>query len=280
MALLHTAELEVAPPGGDAGNAEAWSLRFPVAGDGQGVRAQPVPPDLRGDADPRRQLAAHALQALFLRPEDYVVPATTLRCVPLSAWRGVAVAATVPGTSCALMRVALALEGVTAPDVLFDRERFLEEPAYAYFLSNFNVFTVLADHRGEPSESFLVSTDEAARQVFAVGNARTFGAPARELFAEHWSALRVPAVRAETIDRLRGLRREDLDVLLVVLQLEPDADGVLWPVNPDPPLAGRGGATRRGATLQLGLRVEEIDAVWKRIRTLIGEVDAGALPVF
>ncbi len=56
-----------------------------------------------------RTRAATSNQSLFLDPEDYVVPATTLRCVPLSRrqkWHDEEVVPTIPGTSCALLVVA------------------------------------------------------------------------------------------------------------------------------------------------------------------------------
>ena len=33
------------------------------------------------------------------------------------------------------------MKDVTLPDPLYDEQRFLSDPNYAYFLSNFNVFT-------------------------------------------------------------------------------------------------------------------------------------------
>ena len=80
--------------------------------------------------------------------------------------------------------------------------------------------------------------------------------------------------------RLRSLEREDLDSLLVIAQLEPDAEGVLQLVPPGPPHDPHQGAPRRGDVVQFGLTEVEVDTVWARIRDLVGSVDAGELPVF
>jgi hypothetical protein len=249
------------------------------------VKTKRVPPDLDGiNNAPRKELAAYAIQGLFLDPEDYVVPATTLRCVPLDLWEkhhGNRLDPTIAGTRCVLVVVALWLKDVTLPDVLLDRERFLTEPNYAYYMSNMNVFTYLIEHQDGREGNFLVSNDDR-RQVFAIDNGVSFDQPwpFYNWFVPNWNDLRVPAVRKDSIDRLRGLERKDLDSLLVVAQLEPDANGVLKLTKPGPPHDPDTGATLRGTTVQFGLTTDEVDAVWDRIQKLVQQVDAGDLPVF
>jgi hypothetical protein len=255
-----------------------------LAGSPYKVKEKRVPPDLDGiNNAPRKELAAYAIQRLFLDPEDYVVPATTVRCMPLEQWEAHhgSTQPTIPGTRCVLIVVALWLKDVTLPDVLFDRERFLSEPSYAYYMSNLNVFTYLIDHQDGREGNFLVSTDDR-RQVFAIDNGVSFGQPwpFYNWFVPNWNVLRVPAVRKDSIERLRGLERSDLDFLLVVAQLEPDADGILQLTDPGPPQDADRGATVRGTTVQFGLTNREIDGVWDRIQELIRQVDAGELPVF
>jgi len=244
-----------------------------------------VPKELDGiNNAPRKELAAYAIQRLFLDPVDYVVPATSLRCVPLDTWEahhGSARAETIDGTRCVLVALAVWLKDVTVPEVLFDRERFLTEPNYAYYMSNMNVLTYLISHQDGREGNFLVSKDDR-RQVFAIDNGVSFGQPwpYYNWFVPNWNVLRVPAVRKDSIERLRGLERKDLDFLLVVAQLEPDANGILQLVEPGPPHDEQTGATLRGTTVQFGLTDDEIDDVWDRIEDLIEEVDEGDLPVF
>jgi hypothetical protein len=268
-----------------AGTSGAEKVELLVAGTPIQLKTKEVPSDLDGvNNAPRKELAAYAIQSLFLDPEDYVVPATTMRCIPVAVrqkWHDEKVVASIPGTSCTLLVLAMWLRDVTVPEVVLDRARFLSEPNYAYFLSNLNIFTYLVEHQDGRSGNILVSTD-ARRQAFAIDNGVSFGQPwpYYNWFVPNWNVLRVPAVRKETVDRLRALAREDLDFLRVVAQLESDDQGLLHLVSPGPPIDADRGASRRGTTVQFGLTEGEIDAVWKRIGALIAQVDSGALPVF
>jgi len=118
--------------------------------------------------------------------------------------------------------------------------------------------------------------------AFAIDYGVSFGQPwpYYNWFVPNWNVLRVPAVRKETVDRLRALERADLDFLHVVAQLEADEQGLLHLVSPGPPIDADRGASRRGTTVQFGLTEGEIDDVWQRIGALIGDVDSGSLPVF
>jgi hypothetical protein len=279
-------EIEVHQIGRTAsGTGGAERVGLYLAGVEYRVKSKEVPEDLDGiNNAPRKELASYAIQPLFLDREDYVVPATTLRCIPLPLWREThdgAGVPTVPGTSCVLVVTSMWLQDVTVPEVLLDRERFLSEPSYAYYMSNLNVFTYLIEHQDGREGNFLVSKDER-RQVFAIDNGVAFGQPwpFYNWFVPNWHVLRVPAVRKGTVDRLRALEREDLDVLLVVAHLEPDDAGILRLVPSGPLIDADEGASRRGTTVQFGLTADEIDAVWERIEHLIEDVDAGQLPVF
>ncbi len=267
-----------------AGTSGALEVRVRLKGAEHHMKAKDVPTDLDGiNNAPRKELAAYAIQPLFLDPEDYVVPATTLRCVDVERRREAELpyAPTIPGTKCVLVVLAMWLKDATLPDVLLDPARFVKEPKYAYYMSNLNVFTYLIEHQDGREGNFLISKDDR-RQVFAIDNGVSFGQPwpFYNWFVPNWDVLRVPAVRKETIERLRTLERKDLDVLLVVAQVEPDAKGILQLVEPGPPLDADQGASREGTTVQFGLAEGEIDDVWERIQELIREVDEGELPTF
>jgi hypothetical protein len=248
------------------------------------VKAKRAPEDLDGiNNAPRKELAAYALQRLFLDPEDYVVPSTAIRCVPLEVWREARDSTTppqVPGTRCVLVNVSLWMKEVTVPEVLYDKERFLTDPTYARYLADFNLFTYLADHSDGRSGNFLVSTDEARRQVFAIDNGITFDPFWYNYFVPNWDALRVAALRRQSIERLRELREEDLDVLLVVQQLEEDGSGMLRTVPPGPPIDPEDGTSVKDGVVQFGLTDDEIEEVWERIEELLEDVDDGDIPLF
>lgn len=264
--------------------AEEHVLRVPGIADDVKVKAKPVPSDLDGiNNAPRKELAAFWIQHLFLDPEDYVVPTTFAFCTPMQQWREEHAGKGEPnvkGLDCVLNVVSLWLQDVTVPDVLYDEQRFLTDPTYAYYMSNFNVFTYVIDHRDGRRGNFLVSKDDARRQVFAIDNGSTFNAWGYNYFVPNWNVIRVAAVRRETVDRLRKLSRQDLDFLLVVAQLGVDDQGTARQVPPGPSLDDDEGALFRGHTIQFGLTRREIDHVWERIQRLIREVDQGELPVF
>jgi len=125
-----------------------------------------------------------------------------------------------------------------------------------------------------------VSEDDSRRQVFAVDNGISFGPWIFNYFVRNWTKLRVPAVRRESIERLREVRREDLDFLAVIEQLEVDEDGVLRPVPPGAPFDPDAGARAHAGAVQFGLTTSEIDDAYGRIEALIEAVDEGRVPVF
>ncbi len=231
---------------------------------------------------PRKELAAYQLQKLVFPPEDYVVPTTVVRCVPIEKMRELSPGATptVPGTKCVLGVVALWMTDVTVADPLYDASRFHSDANYAYFMANLNLFTYLIQHKDGRSGNFLESTEEGRRQVFAIDNGMTFGPWFFNYFVPNWNDLRVAALRKESVDRLRQIRREDLEFLAVTAQLEADERGILRVVEPGPPLDPGDGARLDGTTVQLGLEEDEIDDLYERIEELIEEVDEGEIPVF
>ncbi len=242
-----------------------------------------IPGDLDSwNNSPRREIAAYQIQKLFLEPEDYVVPTSFMLSIPRDIYEknhGYTLAS-VEGTSCVLVFGSLWLKNVTVPGQLYEESRFLQEPNYAYFMSNLNVFTYLVAHRDAKPGNFLVSKDEVRRQVFAVDNGTTFGIFPYNFFVQNWNVLRVPALRKDSIDRLRQVQRQDLDFLGVLVQFEKDEKGILMPVPAGDNLDPTRSVRIQDGTVQLGLRRSEINGVWQRIQTLIADVDSGKIPVF
>ena len=91
----------------------------------------------------------------------------------------------------------------------------------------------------------------------------------------------MPALPRATVERLRALDRAALDAKLgTVTQMEADPTGRLVLVEQEAPWDPERGVRVRGASLQLGLKRSEIDAVWKRIERLLESVDAGRITLF
>jgi len=234
------------------------------------------------NTSPRKELAAYEVQQLFLDPEDYVVPTCLAFCIPRDRFMKKAgyAAATLEGTDCVLGLASIWMEDVTVPDTLYDESRFLKDPTYAYFMSNFNLLTYLVQHRDNRVGQFLVSKDDKRRQVFSIDNGISFGFWPYNFFIEQWENIYVPAFRKDSIDRLRKIQRQDLNFLGVIVQLELDDKGVLRAKPVGENLNPKEGAKYTDGTLQYGLSISEIEALWDRIQNVIAEVDAGNIQVF
>jgi hypothetical protein len=232
---------------------------------------------------PRKEAAAFRIQRLFLDPEDYVVPTSFFRCVPLSV-----VHAFKPGAKsnlsdaeCVLGLFSVWLLDVKLPERLYEPERFATDYVYAYYMANFNLLTYLIAHRDGREGNFMISADPARRQVFAIDNGVAFGGIFYNWFVPNWNDIRVPALRRDAVERLRELREEDLHALLGVLaQLERDDQGIYRSVEPGPNLDPDEGVRRQGAVLQFGLDDDEIEDIWERIEDLVEDVDEGRFQLF
>jgi len=236
---------------------------------------------------PRKELAAWVIQRLFLDPEDYVAPFTTAYCVSMANYSDKSGEAepTIEGSQCMLGVGALWMKDITLSIPVLDPVRFDRDYVYAYFLANLNLFTYLVKHHDGREGNFLVSKDDARRQVFSIDNGVSFGAGFSGLFynwfVANWNSIRVPALRKESIDRLRGLEEADVTAVLgVVSQLERDDEGVYRNVPPGENLDPSRGVRIEGKTIQFGLTDDEIEDVWERIEDLIEDVDDGEIPVF
>jgi hypothetical protein len=231
-----------------------------------------------------REIATYNIQKLFLDPENYVVPATIAFCIEKAGHARIIdpdIKPQIKGSNCVFGNASVWLKDVHIPDVLYNESRFLSEPNYAHYLSNFNILTYLVEHRDARSANVLVSNDEKRRQVFMIDNSSNFGTIPYNYFAKNWNIIRVAALRKASIDRLRKVKRADLDYLGVVGQLEKDyGDGIYYNkplgTNLDPEQPVR----IRAAMIQFGLTKAQIDDVWERLQELLEEVDSGKIPLF
>ena len=165
-------------------------------------------------------------------------------------------------------------------DVLYEPERFAADSAYAYHLANFNVFAYLVEHRDGRPGNILVATDDRDRRVFAVDNGISFGGLIHNFLTTNWDVIRVPAIPLEAVARLRTVDRRTLESLATLVDLRADAAGILRPARPGVPLDRERGVRVAPGRVQMGLSTEEIDALARRIASLLEQVDEGALGVF
>ena len=260
------------------GGAETVGLYLPAMDKNIQVKWKEMPPNTLDEYNnrARKTIAAYKLQRLFLDPEDYVVPFSFAYCAPLKERDR----PSIPGTNCRMGAVSVWLQDVTFADPLYDEARFARDPTYAYYLSNFNIFTYLAQHRDAKMSNALVSEDDGRRQVFSIDNDIAFDASVYNYFIDHWDKIFVAALRKDSIDRLRMLEREDLDFLGVVAQFTRNDSNVLVAVPPSENLDPNRPIRITGDSVQLGLAQFEIDRLWNRIQSLIQRVDDGDILVF
>ena len=248
------------------------------------VKWKPLPP---GHPDgwnnnPRKELATYDIQKWFLAPQDYVVPTTVVRCIPLTDYRRFDPDAdpTVDGTRCVLGTLSLWLEDVSVPEPLLDPGRFAKDFNYAYHPSNFNVLAYLVEHRDGRAGNILVAQDDSNRRVYAVDNGISFGGLVYNFLTTNWDVIRVPGIRRAVVDKLRTVDPRQLAALGTLVELRADAHGILQPVPAGPPMDPTKGVRIEGGRVQMGLTSDEIDGVSKRLAALLEQVDHGTLAVF
>lgn len=284
LALLRSAPCELLSErrlGSGVTGARAVEVR--CAGETIRAKWRPAPSGLDGwNNSPRKELAAWAAQDLALAPGDRVVPPTALRCVPLDAVRAVEPdAEPVPsGTGCVLGTLHLWIEHARPVERLYDPERFARDPGYARRVADLNLFAYLIDHRDGRRANFMAADDPDGRRLYSVDNGIAFGGWVWNWFVRNWNEIRVPALRRESVERLREASAADFDALAVVAELAREPDGVLRPVPPGAPRAPDEGVSWDGERLQLGLTRDEIAAMKARRRQLLEDVDAGRVRTF
>ncbi len=260
------------------------TLRF---GDGTMTIAKWAPAPFGGEAfnnRPRYELAVYELQKLFLEEDEYVVPPTVARCLPLERYREVDRWAdpTFRGIDQVLLVLQYWLWNVRGGEVL-DEDRFAWDTVYARHLGNLNILSYLVRHYDSNEGNFLMSSDPTNPRVFAVDNGLAFASERSDRGID-WSRLRVERLPSRTVERLRALDEDTLQRALgVVAEFRlDDESGHLVPAAPSPNLdPGRGTRWVPGlGVLQLGLTEREIRGVHDRLRKLLEEVDEGEVALF
>lgn len=229
---------------------------------------------------PRYELAAYELQKLFLDESDLVVPPTVARAFSLDWYRTLDPNArpTFRNASSVLVVLQYWLASVTNKDV-FDERRLQDDTAYARHLGNLNVLTYLIRHSDSNLGNVLMSTDSSRPRLFSVDNGVAFDSPQSDR-GILWRSIRTRRLPASTVERLRQIRREDLDRALSVVAQFEIRDGEMVAVPPTEPLSRASGVRRRDNVLQLGLTSREISGVETRLRALLKRIDDGNIQTF
>ena len=237
-------------------------------------RAEPGAEDFNNR--PRYDLAAYELQKLFLEPDEYVVPPTALRMMPVADLLPYVPQArpTFSGSDDMMVVLQYWLEEVKVVADVYDAAMFASDPGYARHVGQMNVLTYLIEHGDANLGNFLASKAAVSPRVFSVDNGVAFAYNESDR-SDAWKYLRVPRLPADTVARLRSLSREDLHRRLGVLA-QWRLDGGHWVAEPPGPnIAAQRGIRRQDGVVQLGLTKSEIDQVGRRIAQLLKHVDEG-----
>lgn len=229
---------------------------------------------------PRYEIAAYLFQKLILDEDDWVVPPTVMREMPLRAYRQLdpEVGPTFEGTASVLVAIQYWLNEVDAlerPDL----DRAATDPDYGRRLATLNLFTYLIRHVDANPGNILISTTGAPR-MFAVDNGVAFRSPESPR-GTLWKMLHVDRLPADAVARLRALTRAELDAALaVVAQFRVLENGRLEAVDRTAKLDPNRGVDRQADIVQFGLTIQELDELWARREALLQRIDAGEIRTF
>jgi hypothetical protein len=227
---------------------------------------------------PRFEIAVYELQKFFLDMEDYVVPPTVARAMPLDEYpRKDAVLTTFSGIDAVVVLMQYWLSNVTDEDV-YDKDRIEDDSVYARHLADMNILTYLVRHADAGPGNLLISTVATNPRLFAVDNGVTFGEISNR--PDDWRNLLVDHLPRGTVERLRAISEEDLHRALGVLVQFEVRDGQLVQVEPTENLSPGDGVRREGNVIQFGLTSGEIRGVHGRLQDLLKDVDEGKYEIF
>jgi hypothetical protein len=280
------------PPGGLQG-AKVMTLRGQVGGRSVTFRARWRAQNTAGLInEPRKELAAYAVQKLFLREDELVAPPTAAHCFPVDEYRAfdAGAQATYPDADCVLGFATYWLEDVRTVgsareegwvssrdgSALWDRTLFERDPVYRASIASCNLLTYLINHGDAHDGQILLEQTPGGLRGYVVDSSIAFLSIKNPmmLFREDWSQLRVPALPRRSIERLQALTARDFARLGVVQELELRERRLVTrhPAGSESP--NDAGAIRwSGKRLRIGLTEAEIALVSERSRDLLARPD-------
>ena len=195
-------------------------------------------PQSSGDLlnEPRKELAAYAVQKLILDEAELVIPPTVVHCFPLAQYRRFAPkeTATFPDLDCVLGFASYWLEGVETVHAarddgllgegkgIFDAELFERYSIYRRSVANSNLLTYLINHGDAHDEQFVLEKSPRGLRAYVVDNSIAFRSIKNPmlLFRQDWSNIQVSALTPSAIKRLASLTDADYAGLGTVTELE------------------------------------------------------------
>jgi hypothetical protein len=244
--------------------------------------------------EPRKELAAYAVQKLYLKDEELVAPPTVARCFPLDDYREFVPEAkqTYPEVECVLGFLSYWLEGVKTVGSarkdgllgpgsgIWDAPLFERDATYRNSVSDANLLTYIINHGDAHEEQFVLERAPQGLRAFVVDNSIAFRSIKNPmlLLRQDWSSLQVPRLRKDSVERLRALTNADYARLGTVAVLQRRDDDELLQLRTWKDEPGDGAAMSwNGTQLRLGLTPGEIDLVRDRVGALLRRSDLAEL---
>jgi hypothetical protein len=243
--------------------------------------------------EPRKELAAYAVQKLFLEESELAAPPTVAYCFSGRVYRRFdpGAGASWEGVDCIFGVLSYWLEEVQSVKAarasgvlgegagIWDARLFEQSPAYRESVASSNLLTYLINHGDAHDEQFVLQETPRGLRAYVVDNSIAFLSVKNPmlLLREDWSQIQVPALPPKAIARLERLADADFARLGNIAELVV-RDGTLVNTTPSEPMKSDGGAmTWTGARLRVGLTQGEIELVEARVRELRSRPDLAKL---
>lgn len=245
--------------------------------------------------EPRKELAAYAVDKLIGSTRRPVVPPTAARCFPLAEYRRMVDGHASPrvNADCVFGYLSYWVPGGTeveeareeellhGGDGLIDEQRVRTDPVYRTALGSLNLLTYAIRHGDAHAKQFLLVPGIEGVTVMSVDNSVAFQSlknPAM-LWRRDWSLWHLPDIQATQVQHLRALSGRDYERLRVIQQLEK-RDGVWIDSWIEAPFGDLNDGVREdGDRLQVGLTDGEVRLVKERVTSLLGRVERGEIVV-
>ena len=244
--------------------------------------------------EPRKELAAHAVQKLFLDETELAAPPTVAHCFPLAEYRAFVAdeRASIDGIDCVLGFVSYWLESVRTAssarqdgllsgtgESFWDAKLFEKDPMYRSSAAKTNLLTYVIRHGDPHNAQFLLEQTPQGLRTYVVDNSIGFRSIKNPIYfiREDWSKIRVPRLPQRAVERLRALTDEDFAGLATVTELERQGRQLVRVATPAAVTSDESAMSWHGSRLRIGLTRGEIELVQSRIRDLLARPDLAQL---